>query len=275
VAYLTAWRWHAAVAAGVASGAPLHAQTPPIQDNSFLVEEAYNQGPGVVQHISTFTSSGGAWVYGFTQEWPLGGMRSQGSYTLALAHDSTHGTGPGDVALNYRYQLIGTASSADRLFLAPRVSVLLPTGSWRAMRGSGSLGLQVNLPASLQLSSLVTAHLNAGATFVPRARDVMGARAATWGFNLAGSTIWAVRPDLNLMLEGVWLRTQQVAGDGVTTWSSTTLLNPGVRWALNFRSGLQVVPGVAWTVDVGPDSDSDGLFLYLSFEHPFRSEQQR
>jgi hypothetical protein len=29
--------------------------TPPIQDNSFLIEEAYNQEPGVVQHISVFT----------------------------------------------------------------------------------------------------------------------------------------------------------------------------------------------------------------------------
>jgi hypothetical protein len=27
----------------------------PIQDNSFLAEEAYNQEPGVVQHIQTFT----------------------------------------------------------------------------------------------------------------------------------------------------------------------------------------------------------------------------
>ena len=30
-------------------------ETPPIQDNSFLVEEAYNQERGVVQHISTFS----------------------------------------------------------------------------------------------------------------------------------------------------------------------------------------------------------------------------
>src|SRR6185295_13275155 len=124
-----AMRPFAPAALALLLAAPALAQAPddaPIQDNSFLVEEAYNQGPGVVQHISTFTSSGGAWVYGFTQEWPLGGMRSQGSYALALAHDSAHGTGPGDVALNYRYQLIGTASAADRLFLAPRVSVLLP-----------------------------------------------------------------------------------------------------------------------------------------------------
>ena len=31
----------------------------PIQDNSFLVEEAYNQDPGVVQTIQTFTRLSG------------------------------------------------------------------------------------------------------------------------------------------------------------------------------------------------------------------------
>jgi hypothetical protein len=30
-------------------------ETPPIQDNSFLIEEAYNQEFGMVQHINTFS----------------------------------------------------------------------------------------------------------------------------------------------------------------------------------------------------------------------------
>ena len=57
-----------------------HAQTvppaePEIQDNSFLIEEAYNQEFGVVQHISTFIRlwNSGDWVYSFTQEWPMPG----------------------------------------------------------------------------------------------------------------------------------------------------------------------------------------------------------
>ena len=45
----------------------------PIQDNSFLVEEAYNQEDGVVQHISTFErlTNSRDWVYTQTDEWPL------------------------------------------------------------------------------------------------------------------------------------------------------------------------------------------------------------
>ncbi len=43
----------------------------PIQDNSFLIEEAYNQEAGVIQHISTFERDLEThdWLYAFTQEW--------------------------------------------------------------------------------------------------------------------------------------------------------------------------------------------------------------
>lgn len=44
-----------------------------IQDNSFLIEEAYNQEPGVVQHIQLFQylKKSKEWLYTFTQEWPV------------------------------------------------------------------------------------------------------------------------------------------------------------------------------------------------------------
>jgi hypothetical protein len=46
-------------------------KTPVIQDNSFLVEEAYNQEEGVVQHINTFVRQhNGDLLYTFTQECP-------------------------------------------------------------------------------------------------------------------------------------------------------------------------------------------------------------
>jgi hypothetical protein len=48
------------------------------------------------------------------------------------------------------------------------------------------------------------------------------------------------------------------------------LLSPGIRWAYNFKNGLQIVPGVAVPFGVGPSSGEKGVFLYLSFEHPYR-----
>ncbi len=79
---------------------PSLAQEPPrkapsaIQDNSFLIEEAYNQEAGVVQHISTFTRlRGGDWVYTFTQEFPVASLKHQLSYTFVAQKT---GTAPDD-----------------------------------------------------------------------------------------------------------------------------------------------------------------------------------
>src|SRR5262245_48740936 len=73
------WRILTIAACGLCWSSQLYAQQPaverPIQDNSFLLEEAYNQEPGVVQHISFFTyaAESEAWLYAFTQEWPAPG----------------------------------------------------------------------------------------------------------------------------------------------------------------------------------------------------------
>jgi hypothetical protein len=127
----------------------------PIQDNSFLVEEAYNQEDGVVQHISSFErlTNSHDWVYTQTDEWPLRSLRHQVSITLAGTHSGSFagsGAGWGDTALNYRYQLLG--SGETKFAIAPRVSVMLPSGDHRYGRGSGGLGMQMNLPVSVQHS---------------------------------------------------------------------------------------------------------------------------
>lgn len=52
-----------------------------------MLEEAYDQEPGVAQHISAFSRSAetGSWVYSFTEEWPIRGQAHQWSVTLAYA----------------------------------------------------------------------------------------------------------------------------------------------------------------------------------------------
>jgi len=251
--------------------APVAAQEPePLEDNSFLIEEAYNQAPGVVQEISNFVraSGGSDWIYTLTQEWPLGGVRHQLSYTIPLEH---HGdletTGLGDVLLNYRFQAAG--ADGGWVYLAPRLSAVLPTGRARSGRGSGSLGVQVNLPVTLALSPRFSTHWNAGATLLPSAENLLGDRATAASFNAGASAIWLVRPLFNLMLEAVWLRESDVVGRGATERASSAFLNPGFRWGFNCRGGLQIVTGLAYTVSL-TDRDPDALFLYLSFEHPFR-----
>jgi hypothetical protein len=245
-------------------------EAPSIQDNSFLMEEAYNQEEGVVQHINTFQRMrGGEWVASFTQEWPVPRQAHQLSYTIPYQRvdgDSGRRSGLGDIALNYRYQLAGSGEA--RFACAPRLSLLLPSGDYRRGLGSGGVGLQVNVAASTVLSERLVTHTNVGGTYFPAAKDARGERAAARGANAGQSLIWAVRNDFNAMVEAVWSWSQDVTGPGRVRGSHSFFVSPGVRWAYNFPTGLQIVPGIAVPIGVGPSRGDRSVFVYLSFEHP-------
>ena len=84
--------------------------------------------------------------------------------------------------------------------------------------------------------------------------------------------MWLARPKFNVLVETLWTRSGAVISDGATPRHSDGLVvSPGVRWAHDFRSGLQIVPGAAFTIGLGPSRGRDAVFLYLSFEHPFRT----
>lgn len=240
-----------------------------IQDNSFLIEEAYNQEPGVVQHVHTMMRTGsGNWLYSFTQEWPVFSLKHQLSYTVVgqgIQDGTTRTRGLGDVALNYRYQLVGDPEA--KLLVAPRISLLIPRGDAQKGLGAGGVGYQVNLPVTTVVAPKLVMHWNAGATITPNAQNATGERARTVGYNLGHSAIWLAKPSFHLVFETAWNRASLVAGPNQTERSDSLLLNPGVRWAHNFKNGLQIVPGVAVPVGVGPSRGLQGVFVYLSFEH--------
>src|SRR5918992_1369706 len=107
-----------------------------IEDNSFLIEEAYNQEPGVVQHIFNTLYNNDSrrrgWTFSFTQEWPVFSQDHQFSYTIPTYHlveGSDRLYGIGDVLLNYRYQALEEGELKPAF--APRFSLVLPTGSRR------------------------------------------------------------------------------------------------------------------------------------------------
>jgi hypothetical protein len=238
-----------------------------IQDNSFLIEEAYNQEAGVVQHIQTFQyARNGAWGYTFVQEWPVTGQAHQFSYTIPVSHLTDRGrTGLGDVALNYRYQLVNKGWIA----VAPRFSLLLPTGEFKRELGRGALGYQVNIPVSLELSDKWVTHWNLGATFTPHSKGPDGGKADTFDPNAGGSIVYLLSEKINLMFEAAWNSSTSVAATGTRKRDYTFFINPGIRYAIDFKSGLQIVPGIAFPIGIGPSKGDRAVFLYLSFEHPF------
>ena len=201
-----------------------------------------------------------------------GDERHQLSYTLAALHAGAlpgSGVGIGDVFFNYRYQLVGSGDT--RVAFSPRLSLIFPTGDSTLGRGAGSFGVQTSLPLSVVLSKKLVSHWNAGATFFPRAQDASGDRAAycrlqLWVRALSG---WSTLDSMSCWkpcLPGRRLWWPATGRSGQTH----SFLSPGVRWAYNFKNGLQIVPGIGVPLGVGPSAGERAVLLYLSFEHPFR-----
>ena len=249
--------------------AQVNAADRPIQDNSFLIEEAYNQEAGVIQHISSLTRSmrTGEWIYSFTEEWPVLGQTHQASITLNFLGLQPGTAGIGDVSLNYRWQAVGDGDSP--VALAPRLSLVLPTGDAARGLGSGSPGVQVNVPMSVALSDLFVAHTNIGGTYLPSARTASGARGTLSSFSIGQSLIWLMARNLNFLVETVYWVSELAAPTGLERASALTIA-PGIRAALDLPGGLQIVPGVSVPLGVGPSHGERAIFFYLSFEHPFR-----
>ncbi len=125
-----------------------------IEDNSYFIEEAYNQEDRVVQHINNgrySLLSSHDFAYTFTQEWPVFSQKHQFSYTIGFSSlNSGSVFGFNDVILNYRYQLTGHDAF---ITLAPRISLIIPTGNAKKDLGTGVFGYQFNLPASKRISN--------------------------------------------------------------------------------------------------------------------------
>ncbi len=237
-----------------------------ILDNSFLVEEAFNQERGIFQNIFGYQRGDRAWNFAFTQEWPFPSQQHQVSYTVPVASISGD-TGLGSMLLNYRYQALMEAPGHPAV--SPRLSLIVPTGTREL--SAESIGLQVNLPVSKQFGDLYL-HGNAGLTWFPRADpdpDVTDSeRVSLTSPHVAASGIYRLRPMLNLMLESVLAFAQTAGQDGVKQRDTIFTLSPGARGGWNLGDQQLIVGAAAPITWVASDS-SAGLFLYLSYELPF------
>jgi len=236
-----------------------------IQDNSFFVEEAYNQEPGIVQHIINlpvfFTHGEGEITPSFTQEWPIFTQTHQFSYTIPYTFTEEE-NGFEDIRLNYRLQALMESERTPAF--APRFSLITPAGDVSKGFGHNRLGYEINLPFSKIVSNRVTLNFNAGGSLFPDVND-----RDLWNYNLGASAIYAVTENFNLMLESVANWEEDVDPAKNIDRTVTALISPGARYAFNLPDDLQIVIGAAVPVGLTSDSPDWGLFFYLSFEHPF------
>ena len=251
--------------------AKLHAAAQePIRDNSFLVEEAYNQDAGVVQHIFTgqfdpaFKNADGS----FTQEWPAGSMLHQVSYTLPYRFYDGINFSLNDMLINYRYQLL----AKDNLFISPRCSFIIPTGQSQSTENTGGTGFQLVVPFSFELCNKISMHVNIGNSFTWYDAQKKETRLnKTEEFSSGLSFIYYITNNLNIMLETVHISDFYKYDSRPDVLETKTIINPGFRFAINFPSGLQIVPGIAAPFDLQTKSSS--CYLYLSFEHPLKKKK--
>ena len=253
------------VALVLAMAAGAEAQDAPFQilDNSFLVEEAFNQEPGIFQNILTARrDEDDEWQVTFTQEWPLFTQTHQLSFTAAVQGVSG-AKGFGDLYINYRWQALAETETVPAF--SPRLSLILGTGNASKGLGAGGNGWQVNLPVSKQFGDAYL-HWNAGFTHNPNAES--GDREYTlFTPHVAMSGIWRLRPMFNLMLESVVEFEQFVETDAIRREAVFTL-SPGFRtgWGTAIP---QTIVGVAIPIRMTDGRSSTGVFGYLSYELAF------
>lgn len=241
-----------------------------IEDNSFLLEEAFNQEWGVYQFIQKYQymNKSKTYDYAFENEIPIADKVHQFSYEIPMAKTDKDANGAvGDMSLNYRWQPL----NKDGMLVAERFGLILPTGKVDEGTGSGVYGFEFMQAATISIGERWMNHWNFGFDVLPNAKtDGIDKRRTTTGFTAGSSLIYLLRDDFNLMFEALLQTGQSVNPDGSKSSESSVTLNPGFRWAWDFEwKDTQIVPGVSFPTQITNDRTDQGVLLYLSIEPKF------
>jgi hypothetical protein len=137
-------------------GSYLYYGQPAFEDNSFFLEEAFNQEKGIMQYSSNFyfdNLRGGDFLYTFTHEIPIT-QRHQLNYTLQYHVLNSPATGeksngPGDINVSYHYMISG---KMDWIMVIPSINIIVPTGKAVNGQGVGGAGAQLGVAITKRLS---------------------------------------------------------------------------------------------------------------------------
>ncbi len=241
------------------------AQESNIEDNSFLIEEAFNQESGIYQFINhyQYDKRAQAWEYAFEGEIPITHQVHQFSFQIPVEDNNSQDkqTSVGDLIVNYRWQPL----NRDGLMIADRLGLILPTGDFKNGHGHGVVGMDFKMAATLPMGEIFMNHWNFGLTYYPKAKHDHPHRHDLLNLSAGTSVIWKGNGYYNLMLELVTEREQTLNQNRQITTESTLTINPGIRFAINLQD-CQVVPGIGFPYELINSPHEYGFLLYLSFE---------
>lgn len=252
-----------------------------LQSNGLLIEEAYHQETGEVQHTFSATRErSGLWTSAFSQEWPLWSEKHQLSVTMPmqLAANVLDGGGKGsakgigDIEIGYSYFLLG--NNDTRVTVSPAVSLILPTGNVGNGLGRGATGLELKVPVSVMLSERFVTHTNVGATLTHAAKNREGERCNLFDVEAGQGLVWLAHPQFNVLMDAIWARREAVAGKGLRECEYEFTISPGIRWGHTFHSGFAIIPGIAVPIGFGPSRGNRGMFLSVAIEHRFKKQRE-
>jgi hypothetical protein len=247
-------------------------------DNSFLVEEAYNQDRGEVQHTLNAVYSNDfkrrGWSFNFEQEWWLFSEDHQVAFSIPFFHLREEGErqrGVGDIEIEYRYQL--TKEGPNIPAVAPGFSLILPTGNRDKGTGNGVVGYEWNIAASKKVASRLALHTNLGLTYLPKVRarldddQRLSPKRSLVSYDVGASAVFALSSDIHMLLEWVGEFEEEINDKGKKERDFKAVISPGIRTAVINKDDLQTVLGVGIPIGVNGPADNYGVFLYFSIEH--------
>lgn len=246
---------------------PFTAYSAAIEDNSFLLEEAFNQEWGVYQFIQKYQTSerAGGYEYSFENEIPITDKTHQFSYELSFGRPENIGHGAvSDVTLNYRYQPF----NKDGVLLSERFGLILPTGKVEKDAGNGVYGFEFMQAASIFINDQFITHFNFGFDVLPNAKTKdIDKRNTLAGFTGGSSIIYMHNDWVNFMFEALLQSGQTTELDGSVSNETSMTLNPGVRFAIDLDwKETQIVPGIAFPTEILNRPQEHGVLFYLSIE---------
>jgi hypothetical protein len=241
-----------------------------IEDNSFLLEEGFNQERGVYQFIQkyqTFNRAKG-YEYSFENEIPIPDESQQFSYEFAHGRATSEGHGAiSDITLSYRIQPL----NKDGFLMADRFGLILPTGRVEKGAGNGVYGFEFVKAVTVPVGKNWMNHWNFGFSVLPNAKSQgHDKRGTISSFSSGTSLIYLWSDNFNFLLEGLLESGQGIDETGAKSSSTSFTLNPGVRFAVDLDwKETQIVPGISFPTEMLNGPTEHGVLVYLSIEPKF------
>ncbi|WP_408098048.1 hypothetical protein ACJVC5_03740 [Peredibacter sp. HCB2-198] len=241
-----------------------------IEDNSFLLEEAYNQEWGVYQFIQQYQTYNNSnnFTYAFTNEIPITDKTHQFSYGFGYErYDGVEHGSITDTTLSYRWQPV----NRDGILIAERFGLVVPTGSVEKGTSAGVYGFEFVQAATITMAPQWMNHWNFGFKVLPAAKTAgVDKRRTLTTFKAGTSLIYFLSDHFNLMLEGLLESGQGIDEDGNKIVETSFTINPGFRfdWNLDWKD-TQIVPGVSFPTELINGPTQQAVLVYLSIEPKF------